>query len=103
MNLTIDTRNSKEVKVILEKEGSVIEEVSLSSNGRAESVINLLHRALEKSKTDVQEIKTITFEKGPGSYTGLKAGVAVANALSFALNIPINKLPVESFEVPVYD
>lgn len=103
MNLTIDTRNSKEIKVLLEKEGQVVEEISLSPNGRAESVLNLLHRALDKNNLDIKEIKTISFEKGPGSYTGLKAGVAVANALSFALDVPINNLPVESFEVPVYD
>lgn len=103
MNLTIDTRNSKEIKVTLEKDEQIVEEISVAENGRAESVLNLLHRALEKSHLDIKEIKEIKFEKGPGSYTGLKAGVAVANALSFALSIPINNLPVESFEVPVYD
>lgn len=103
MKLTIDTTNSKEIRVNLQKGEERIEEISVSQNGRAESILNLVDRVLKKNNLDVRDIKEIQFKKGPGSYTGLKAGVAVANALSFALNIPINNLPVESFEVPVYD
>ena len=40
-----------------------------------------------RSVKDVTEIKVNT---GPGSFTGLRIGVAVANALGFGLGIPVN-------------
>jgi tRNA threonylcarbamoyladenosine biosynthesis protein TsaB len=44
-------------------------------------------------KSDLNEIKVAT---GPGSYTGLRVGVAVANALAFALGIPVNGKETET-------
>jgi len=50
------------------------------------------------AKEDLSEIQVVP---GPGSFTGTRIGVAVANSISFALQIPINGQanPV----IPVYD
>lgn len=37
----------------------------------------------------IQNIEGINVYKGPGSFTGLRIGIAVANALAESLNIPI--------------
>jgi|SRR3989344_51145 len=42
---------------------------------------------LKKKLVDVTSIEVDT---GPGSFTGTRVGVAVANALGFSLNIPVN-------------
>ena len=48
-----------------------------------------------------KEITSITVNPGPGSFTGTRVGVSVANALAFAMNLKINKQvpPV----LPVYN
>lgn len=37
----------------------------------------------------LHELNGVSVFKGPGSFTGLRIGISVANALSYSLNIPI--------------
>ena len=41
-------------------------------------------------------VDEIEVDRGPGSYTGIRVGVSVANALGFALNIPVNGKKMET-------
>lgn len=48
---------------------------------------------LNKSSISLDELNGIIFYRGPGSFTGLRIGAAVANTLAYSLGIPI----VDSF------
>jgi len=52
-----------------------------------------LHPALQNLATDagicIQEIDAIAISIGPGSYTGLRVGLAAAKGMCFALDIPL--------------
>jgi tRNA threonylcarbamoyladenosine biosynthesis protein TsaB len=50
-------------------------------------VIEELLQAAGKSWSD---IRGIVYYEGPGSFTGLRIGAAVANALTYALGIPVS-------------
>lgn len=67
---------------------------------KAQVVLPLIERLLKKHKLALQDIDGIEVKPGPGSFTGVRVGVSVANALSFALGIPVNggKILVE----PIY-
>ncbi len=47
-----------------------------------------------------QELSAVAVSKGPGSYTGLRIGVAVAKGLCFTLNIPL--IGVETLEAMAF-
>jgi tRNA threonylcarbamoyladenosine biosynthesis protein TsaB len=76
--------------------------VCLSDDGK---VIDMLHNdqpkdhagwlqpaiqnVLEKNNFSAKDLKAIAVTIGPGSYTGLRVGLASAKGLCFALNIPL--------------
>ena len=51
---------------------------------------------LKQSGIQKQDLSAIAVSEGPGSYTGLRIGVAVAKGLCFTLNIPL--IGVETLE-----
>lgn len=103
MILKIDTKDAKKVKVQIEKDGQVLVGSSVSSISRPESILNLVDRLCAKNKIELKQMSSIEVIKGPGSYTGLKVGIAVANALSFSLLLPVNGLPIGTIEEATYN
>ena len=61
-----------------------------SKNQKPQDLVSLIEETLKKEKISLRDLKEIEVNVGPGSFTGLKIGVAVANALGFALDIPVN-------------
>ena len=101
--LYIDTRNNQEVIARLDIEGTKFEDISTTENRRPESILTLIDTVCKKAGITVHEIDEIYVEEGPGSYTGLKVGVSVANALSVSLQKPVNgKVPGTIIE-PQYE
>lgn len=65
-----------------------------------QDLLVVIDEALKTQDVALKEIKSIEVNPGPGSFTGTRVGVSVANTFAFALSIPINgqKPPVE----PIY-
>lgn len=86
MKLYIDTKNSE--KIIVGLGGKHIER--LSKKEKSQVVLRLIEELLEDSGKSFEDIKEVEVETGPGSFTGLRVGISVANALGWALKIPVN-------------
>lgn len=52
-------------------------------------VLEAIKKILFKNKVELSEIDAIAVNRGPGSYTGVRVGVTVANTLGWTLNIPV--------------
>lgn len=55
----------------------------------AETIHHKIEELLNKSSISYNDINALAVFKGPGSFTGLRIGMSVANALAYALEIPI--------------
>lgn len=55
----------------------------------AEKIFAFILDKLQENGKDWQDISEITFMSGPGSFTGLRIGAAVVNALADGLNVPL--------------
>lgn len=101
--LYINTSDSKKTLVSFIIKGEVFEEsVENSSTKKSQLTLSLIEKVLDKSKKSLKDIEKIKVEKGPGSFTGVRVGVAIANALSFCLRKRVNSLSLSEIELPVY-
>lgn len=90
MILTINTKDQKVVKVSLKKEGKVVKSLRESREYGSQVLLPLIMKLLKTSNCELKTLQRIEVETGPGSFTGLRVGVSVANALGFALGITVN-------------
>lgn len=100
--LYIDTRDNKKIIVRLKTKDGTFEEVSVANKNRAQVILPLIAKILNKAKLATADIDEINVEKGPGSYTGLRVGISIANALSFSGLTKVNGKKVGKIELPQY-
>ncbi len=55
----------------------------------SEKILEFIHEKLQENQADWQDISEITFYAGPGSFTGLRIGATIVNALADQLQIPL--------------
>ena len=55
----------------------------------AETIHKQMKKMLDSLSISFDDVQGIVVYKGPGSFTGLRIGAAVANALAYSLKIPI--------------
>lgn len=98
--LHIDTSNNKKTAVGIEIDGIKKELINESDNWSSQQVLPLIERILKDNRLKFTDLTGIRIHTGPGSFTGVRVGVTVANILSWYYNIPVNDsfLPAE----PVY-
>ena len=59
------------------------------ARGHAERLLPLLWEVLAQGGWSWRDIELVVVTEGPGNFTGLRAGIAVARALSLALGCPV--------------
>lgn len=55
----------------------------------AETIHGRIAKLLNKSSISIEELDGIVCYKGPGSFTGLRIGLSVANTMSYSAGIPV--------------
>jgi tRNA threonylcarbamoyladenosine biosynthesis protein TsaB len=103
VELFIDTRDSKKVLAKLLVNGKSYKKYSTNEGRHPDSVLKLTKEVCDTAGISIQEIDEIWVEEGPGSYTGLKVGVSVANALGFSLQKKVNGKELGELIEPVYE
>jgi tRNA threonylcarbamoyladenosine biosynthesis protein TsaB len=87
MKLYIDTSNSE--KIIVGVDGKNYETEARQKS--SQKLLPFIDELLKKNGKTVKDITEIEVNTGPGSFTGLRVGVSVANTLGWVLKIPVNK------------
>ena len=95
MRLFIDTSNSEKIVVGFDDKRY---ETS-SRKEKSQMLLPFIEELLKKENKTFKNISEIKVNTGPGSFTGLRVGVSVANALGWALGVPVNGKDLRKGEV----
>jgi tRNA threonylcarbamoyladenosine biosynthesis protein TsaB len=100
--LNLDTTSNEHITVSLKtNKGQSVIKQKLDIH-KAQKVLPLINDILGENNLKLKDITSININPGPGSYTGIRVGLTVANTLAFLLKIPINGLPVGEPAQPRY-
>ena len=88
-NLAVDT-SSKICAVAILEDNNKIDEISLD-NGKthSENLMPILKEVLERNKLKLSDFNLISVSVGPGSFTGIRIGIASIKPLAEVYNLPV--------------
>lgn len=86
--LAIDT-STKNASVSLKTNGDIYSENIQNEITHSEKLLPLIHSILEKSSTNISDIDMFMTTIGPGSFTGVRIGLATIKALAHVKKVPI--------------
>lgn len=86
--LLLDTCGS-EASVALAVGPNVIEEVTFPGRSASERLIEVIDRLLRAHAWQLRDLSALTVTRGPGSFTGVRVGLAAAKALAEASALPL--------------
>lgn len=89
MILSFDTATDVATACLSARDGVLAESATPGRSVGAQHLLDDVHRLLGESGLDLGEVGTIVAGTGPGTFTGLRIGLASARALGFALGVPV--------------
>ena len=75
--------------VALARGGVVLAEAVQQTESRATDALGMIQNVLEQTKISREEIEVIAVGLGPGSYTGIRAAIAVAQGWQLATGVKV--------------
>ena len=100
--IKIDTSDNLVTRVELEINKKVYTLEEKRGKPGDQNILNLIEKILKEQGVTLKDINKIEVNSGPGSFTGLRVGVSIANALSFSCLITINGKPLGELVQPNY-
>ena len=89
MILAIKTDNPQAELYLLDN-GKIVESIKWQAHRQLADTIHLkIKDLLDGKKLELADLMGVIVFQGPGSFTGLRIGISVANAMAYSLNIPI--------------
>lgn len=101
--LFIDTASNEKIIVGLISNGKELKIEHRIDRRKAQAVLPMVDDIVKKQSVLLSDLASIRVNTGPGSFTGVRVGISVANALSFALNVPINHKKRGELAKPTYE
>ena len=100
--LRIDTSDNLITRVELELDKKVYTLEEKRGKPGDQNVLELIDTLVKKQGVTLKDVNSIQVKTGSGSFTGLRVGASIANALSFALGVRIDGKKLGEIITPEY-
>lgn len=98
--LAIETTGPIGSVALIDEKGNTVSECSEETMSHLKDLIPMTEKLLKEYEIKKSELSAVAASIGPGSFTGIRIGVATARALSQALQIPaVSVSSLDSFRV----
>jgi tRNA threonylcarbamoyladenosine biosynthesis protein TsaB len=87
--ISIDTSGARITRVVL-KDGDGLEFGTLAMEGKSQTILPAIERVVSEKQRVLDDAIGITVHTGPGSFTGVRVGVAVAKMMGLLLGVVVN-------------
>lgn len=88
--LAIRTDNPEAELCLLDEKGALLDRFIWHGHRQLSETIHIkIKELLHKQNKKLSAVSAIAVYKGPGSFTGLRIGVSIANALAMSLRVPV--------------
>jgi tRNA threonylcarbamoyladenosine biosynthesis protein TsaB len=86
--LALDTCSAA-CSVALQSSGSVTERSVLNRTGHARLLLMMIEELLSEANLKPRDLDLVACTRGPGAFTGVRIGIAVAQGIALAADIPV--------------
>ena len=88
--LALDSAHDACSAAVVSLDGETVSSVSEEmERGQAEALIPMVREAMERAKASFDDLAYIAVTTGPGSFTGVRVGLAAARGLALAAGLPM--------------
>ena len=91
--LALDT-STESCSVALLFEGQLFEQSIMTQREHSQRILGLMNALFNDAGTEIAAIDAVAFGRGPGSFTGVRVAVSVAQGIAFARDLPV--IPVST-------
>lgn len=97
VRLAIDTSTEVSSVAIQTSNGKIIGASHSQSTHHSQAILPLIEQILQKANLALTDVQDIAVSVGPGSFTGVRAGIATAQGLAYGLSIPV--IPIGTLDL----
>lgn len=99
--LSIDTSSNLCAVAVLEDTNLIKENILDDTKNHSEKIMPVIAQTLKEANLELNDIDLIVCDKGPGSFTGIRIGIATV--MSFVDSLKLSAIGISSLECLLYN